>query len=108
MPCTCRLPWLAVEWPWSALAGPFLTLLEHIGVKIPLQGTISGNCKQFSVNKSIRWSESPDSLMSGCCQGHEPTQNVSKKFWLKFPVLAEIHFYSLNKTCSEWPMVVKS
>ena len=28
------------------------------------------------------------SLMSGCVQGHEPTENVSLKLWLKFPVLA--------------------
>ena len=33
MPCTCQLPWLAVEWPWSALAGPSLTLLAQIGVE---------------------------------------------------------------------------
>ena len=29
--CTWQLPWLAVEKPWSALAGPFLTLLAQTG-----------------------------------------------------------------------------
>ena len=28
---TWQLPWLAVEKPWSALAGPFLTLLAQTG-----------------------------------------------------------------------------
>ena len=27
VPCTWELPWLAIEQLWSALAGPFLTLL---------------------------------------------------------------------------------
>ena len=31
VPCTWQLPWLAVEKPWSALAGPFLTLLAQTG-----------------------------------------------------------------------------
>ena len=29
VPCTWQLPWLAVEKPWSALAGPFPTLLAQ-------------------------------------------------------------------------------
>ena len=29
--CTWQLAWLAVEKPWSALAGPFLTLLAQTG-----------------------------------------------------------------------------
>ena len=33
MLCTWRLPWLAVEWPWSALARPLLTLLAQMGVE---------------------------------------------------------------------------
>ena len=31
VPCTWQLPWLAVEKPWSALAGPSLTLLAQTG-----------------------------------------------------------------------------
>ena len=31
VPCTWQLPWLAVEKRWSALAGPFLTLLAQTG-----------------------------------------------------------------------------
>ena len=31
VPCTWQLPWLAVVKPWSALAGPFLTLLAQTG-----------------------------------------------------------------------------
>ena len=27
VPCTWELPWLAIEQPWWALTGPFLTLL---------------------------------------------------------------------------------
>ena len=40
--CTLWLLWLAVEWPWSALAGPFPTLLAQTGVEttpLPLVGT---------------------------------------------------------------------
>ena len=33
MPCTWQLPWLAVEWPWSAPTGPFLTFLAQMGVE---------------------------------------------------------------------------
>ena len=33
MPCTWRLPWRAVEQPWLALAGPFLTLLAQMGTE---------------------------------------------------------------------------
>ena len=53
MLCTRQLPWLAVEWPWSALAGPFLNWLAQIGVKplfFPCRGTISGSyCKPSKV-----------------------------------------------------------
>ena len=31
VPCTWQLPWLAAEKPWSALAGPLLTLLAQTG-----------------------------------------------------------------------------
>ena len=33
VPCTWKLPWLAIEWPWSALAEPFLTLLAQTGIE---------------------------------------------------------------------------
>ena len=33
MPCTWQLPWLAVEWLWSTLAGPFFILLAQMGVE---------------------------------------------------------------------------
>ena len=37
IPCTCQLPWLAVDQLWSALAGPLLMLLVQTGVlKLPL------------------------------------------------------------------------
>ena len=38
--------------------------------------------RQVLVQKSVLWSEDPDiecSLMSGCGQGYEPTENVSIK-----------------------------
>ena len=41
VPCTWQLPWLAVEKPWSALAGPLLTLLAQTGsgtTPLPLLG----------------------------------------------------------------------
>ena len=34
MPCTWQLPWLGIEQPWSALAGPYLTLLAQTGLAI--------------------------------------------------------------------------
>ena len=35
--CTWQLPWLAVEKPWPALAGPFLSFLTQTGIdKTPL------------------------------------------------------------------------
>ena len=33
MQCTWWLPYLALEWPLSALGGPFLTMLAEIGVE---------------------------------------------------------------------------
>ena len=45
------LSWIAVEWPWLALAGQFLTLLVQTGKKQPLfhctRGTISGTVGRF-------------------------------------------------------------
>ena len=31
--CTWQLPWLAIEKPWSALAGPFLSFLTNGCIK---------------------------------------------------------------------------
>ena len=31
--CTYQLPWLAVENPWSLLAGPFLSFLTQMGIE---------------------------------------------------------------------------
>ena len=42
VPCTWQLPWLAVEKPWSALAGPFLTLLAQTGSGTTPPPTTSG------------------------------------------------------------------
>ena len=36
VPCTWQLPWLAIEKPWSALTGPFFTLLAQKGSGTPL------------------------------------------------------------------------
>ena len=33
VPCAWQLSWLAVERPWSALAGPFLSFLTQTGVQ---------------------------------------------------------------------------
>ena len=57
-------------------------------------------------------------LMSGCGEGHKPSEIGSKKIWPKFLVLAPSRsgdirlkegtcIHSLNKTSSEWPMMVK-
>ena len=64
-PCAWQLPWLTVEWPWLALAEPFLTLLtQEKWVQKPLLSSCRGTiCRYFS-------------------------ENVSKKLWLNFPVLA--------------------
>ena len=40
-------------------------------------------------------------VMSGCGQGHEPTENGSKKLCLKFPVLAPSR--SRNRTKEKYP-----
>ena len=49
--------------------------------------------------------------MSGCVQGHEPTENVSVKLWLKFQAEVKIQtiegIHSLIKTSSKYPMVVE-
>ena len=34
VPDTWQLPWLAVEWPWLPLAGPFLMLLAQMGTPV--------------------------------------------------------------------------
>ena len=91
VPCTWRLPCLAVEWPWSALAGHLVGTKGCRNNSFPLMGgTISGTIGSFQsggvfVGQSILTIES--SLTSGCSKVHKPLQNVSKKLWLNFPVL---------------------
>ena len=85
---------LPVEKPWSMWGGPFGCLLHKQGVENPpftLYGLYFWHFRQPLVWRSILWSEAltiQHLLMSGCGQGHEPTENVSIKLWLKFPVLA--------------------
>ena len=53
----CVALWLAIEWLWSALAGPFLTLLAQTGIETtPL--TLYGH--HFWYHRPAYWSESPD------------------------------------------------
>ena len=33
MPCIWQLSWLAVEKPWLALAGPFLSFITQMGIE---------------------------------------------------------------------------
>ena len=50
VPSTWQLPWLAVEWPWSALVGPLLTLLVQTGMEttpLPCRDTIVGTVRGF-------------------------------------------------------------
>ena len=65
MLCIWQLPQLPVEGPWSALAGPFLTLLAKTAeeaIHLPLWGHHLWKYRQFSVRWSVHWSESPDHL----------------------------------------------
>ena len=60
--CTWQLAWPAVEEPWSALAGPFLSFLTQMDVDktpLPFRSSISGTV-EFSVRRSIHWSEGAD------------------------------------------------
>ena len=78
------VPWLAVEKPWSALAGPFLTLLAQTGsgtTPLPCRGTIFGlvgRIQSGGVLAGRRTLTIESSLMSGCGWGHEPKEIVSK------------------------------
>ena len=78
------VPWLAVEKPWSALAGPFLTLLAQTGsgtTPLPCRGTIFGlvgRIQSGGVLTGRRTLTIESSLMSGCGWGHEPKEIVSK------------------------------
>ena len=83
MLCTWQLSRLAIERPWSVLAGPFLTLLAQTGIKTTPWDTISGTVGHFrSGGLTIECS-----LISGCGQGHEHPENGLKRLWLKFSVL---------------------
>ena len=68
--CTWQLPWLAKEQSWSALAGPFLTLLTQIGTEPPFttcRTTISGSVCSFPSGGSFAGRNAlASSLMSGC------------------------------------------
>ena len=52
--------------------------------------TISGSVGSFQSGRVLAgWRDlTIESSLSGCDQGHEPTEIASKKLWLKFPVLA--------------------
>ena len=53
--CTWRLLWLTIELPWSALAGPFLTLLEQMGteaISLPFKGHHLQSFRQVLVSQS--------------------------------------------------------
>ena len=58
--CTWQLPWLAVENPWSAPAGSFLTQTGIDKAPLPSWGLHFWHCRQFSVGRSIHLPESPD------------------------------------------------
>ena len=63
VPCTWQLPWLAIEGPWSALAWAFLSFMTQTGIdkaSLPFKGLHFWHCSQFSVGRSIHWSEGPD------------------------------------------------
>ena len=68
-----------VEKPWSALAWAFIFFLAQTGVEtapLPLYKLHFWHCRQFSVRRSVQWSDRPVStLMSGCSQGHKPQEN---------------------------------
>ena len=72
-----RLSWLAVEWPWSVLAGPILTLLAQCRNPLP-SPCISGTIGSFqSGGAFVGWKALTieSLLMSMCGQCHEPSEN---------------------------------
>ena len=73
---------LPVEKPWSMPGGPFVCLLQQTGVENAPFILYGQHFWQLLVRRSALWSEDltiERSLMSGCGQGHEPTENVSIK-----------------------------
>ena len=76
---------LPVEKPCSMPCGPFVCFHAQTGAEnasFTLQGLHFWNFRQLLVRGSVLWSEGLTiecSLMSGCVQGHEPTENVSIK-----------------------------
>ena len=61
-----QLPWMAVEWLWLALAGPFVTLLAHCGIEttpFSLYGNHFWYCRQFSVRRSITYASKNDNSL---------------------------------------------
>ena len=89
------------------LAGPFFSPCQHKWAQKSLLSPCRG--KWFSVRWNVHWSETIESLlMSGCGQGHGPTE-ISRKLWLKFAVLAQTEMeiptkegiHSPKKTCSK-------
>ena len=78
-------------WHWLDHFSP----CQHKWVQKPLlspcRGTISRSVGSFQSSGGFagwRTLTIESSLMSGCSYGHEPTENVTMKYWLKFPVLA--------------------
>ena len=80
MPYTWRLSWLAIEKPWSALAGPFLSFLTQTDVeKAPqlCRGSTSGTVDSFQFGEVFTCQRPQiivSSLMSGGGRGHEPQE----------------------------------
>jgi len=72
VPCTWQLPWLAREEPWSAVAGPFFTLLAQRAQEpllSPCRGIISESVGSFQSAGALAGRKAltiESSLMSGC------------------------------------------
>ena len=72
-----RLSWLAVEWLWLVLAGPFLTLLAQCRNPLPspcISGTI-GSFQSGGAFGGWRALTIESLLISMCGQCHEPPGN---------------------------------
>jgi len=75
LPCTWQLPWLAIEKPWSALVGPFLSFLDTNGLLCLFRGSISGTVGSFQSGEAFAGRRAltiVSLLMSGRGRGHEP------------------------------------
>ena len=76
---------LLVGKPWSMMVGPFVCFHAQMGVGTflsPCRDSISGNLGSFFFGGAFSGRRAltiEHSLMSGCVQGCEPTQNVSIK-----------------------------